>query len=182
MGKDAVILDERFNHGGNIADYIVDQFKRTPQMINVSREGDEVVEPSQAIFGPKVMLINEMSGSGGDALPWLFRKAGIGPLVGTRTWGGLVGIGGYPSLLDGGSITAPRWALHGTQGEWEVENIGIAPDIEVEMDPAQVRLGRDPQLERGVRVALELLGKSPARKFQRPAFPDYKPVLPETLD
>ena len=182
VGKDAVILDERFNHGGNIADYIVDQFKRTPQMINVSREGDEVVEPSQAIFGPKVMLINEMSGSGGDALPWLFRKAGIGPLVGTRTWGGLVGIGGYPNLLDGGSITAPRWALHGTQGEWEVENIGIAPDIEVEMDPAQVRLGRDPQLERGVRVALELLGKSPARKFKRPAFPDYKPVLPETLD
>lgn len=182
VGKDAVILDERFNHGGNIADYIVDQFKRTPQMINVSREGDEVVEPAQAIFGPKVMLINEMSGSGGDALPWLFRKAGIGPLVGTRTWGGLVGIGDYPSLLDGGSITAPRWALHGTQGEWEVENIGIAPDIEVEMDPAQVRLGRDPQLERGVRVALELLGKSPAQKFKRPAFPDYKPVLPETLD
>jgi len=182
VGKDAVILDERFNHGGNIADYIVDQFKRTPQMVNVSREGDEVVEPSQAIFGPKVMLINQMSGSGGDALPWLFRKAGIGPLVGTRTWGGLVGIGGYPSLLDGGSITAPRWALHGTQGEWEVENIGIAPDIEVEMDPAQVRLGRDPQLERGVRVALELLGKSPAQKFKRPAFPDYKPVLPETLD
>ena len=182
VGKEAVVLDERFNHGGEIADYIVDQLKKTPQMINATREGDEVVEPAQAIFGPKVMLINQMSGSGGDALPWLFRKAALGPLVGTRTWGGLVGIGGYPPLVDGGTVTAPRWALYGTKGEWEVENIGIAPDVEVEQDPALMRQGRDPQLEKGVQLALDLLNKTPMQKFQRPAYPDYKPVLPEALD
>ncbi|HJV90768.1 MAG TPA: PDZ domain-containing protein [Holophagaceae bacterium] len=178
VDRQAVILDERFNHGGNIADYIVDLLKRTPQMVNVSREGREVVEPTQAIFGPKVMIINQMSGSGGDALPWLFKKAALGPLIGTRTWGGLVGIGGYPSLLDGGGVTAPRWGLHGTRGEWEVENRGIAPDIAVEQDPALMRDGRDPQLERAIQVVLELLAKTPAPTFIRPPFPVYPPVVP----
>ena len=104
VGKQGVIVDERFNHGGDIADFIVEQLKRTPQMINAPREGERMIEPFQAIFGPKVMVINQMSGSGGDALPWLFRKAGAGTLVGVRTWGGLVGIGGYPPLIDGGSV------------------------------------------------------------------------------
>ena len=178
VGKQGAILDERFNHGGDIADYIVDQLKRTPQMINATREGDEVVEPAQAIFGPKVMIINQMSGSGGDAMPWLFRKNNVGTLVGVRTWGGLVGIGNYPPLIDGGSITAPRWALYGTKGEWEVENIGIAPDVEVEQDPALVRQGHDPQLEAAVAIALDQLNKAPPPKFVRPAYPDKKPVLP----
>ncbi|MBS0393756.1 MAG: PD40 domain-containing protein [Proteobacteria bacterium] len=179
VGKQAVIVDERFNHGGQIADFIVEQLGRTPQLANWSREGEDVVEPAAAIFGPKVMLINQMSGSGGDALPWLFRKAGLGPLVGVRTWGGLVGISGYPPLIDGGTITAPRWALYGTHGEWEVENIGIPPDIEVEQDPAQMRSGGDPQLERGIAVALELLAKSPPPKLTRPPAPDYHPVIPD---
>ena len=116
VGKQGAVLDERFNHGGDIADFIIENLKRTPQMINATREGAEVVEPAQAIYGPKVMIINQMSGSGGDALPWLFKKNGIGPLIGVRTWGGLVGIGGYPPLMDGGSVTAPRWALYGTKG------------------------------------------------------------------
>jgi len=180
IGRQAVILDERFNHGGNIADFIVDQLKKTPQMINLTREGEEVVEPAQAIFGPKVMIINQMSGSGGDALPWLYKKAGIGPLVGTRTWGGLVGIGGYPPLMDGGTITAPRWALYGTNGEWEVENIGIAPDIEVEQNPALMRQGEDPQLEKAIQVAMDLLSKQPPTIFKRAPIPDYKPVLPDS--
>ncbi len=180
VGRQAVILDERFNHGGNIADFIVDQLKKTPQMINLSREGEEVVEPAQAIFGPKVMIINQMSGSGGDALPWLYKKAGIGPLVGTRTWGGLVGIGGYPPLMDGGRITAPRWALYGTKGEWEVENIGIAPDIEVEQNPALMRQGQDPQLEKAIQVVMDLLAKQPLATFKRAPIPDYKPVLPDS--
>ncbi len=179
VGKQGAIIDERFNHGGDIADYIVDQLKRTPQMINETREGGDVIEPAQAIFGPKVMIINEMSGSGGDALPWLFRKNQVGPLVGTRTWGGLVGIGGYPDLIDGGSITAPRWALYGTKGQWEVENIGIAPDIEVEQGPALVRQGHDPQLERAVAEALALLAANPQPAFAKPAAPDKKPVLPQ---
>jgi tricorn protease len=182
VGKQGAVIDERFNHGGDIADYIVDQLKRTPNMINATREGAEVVEPAEAIFGPKVMIINQSSGSGGDALPWLFKGAAVGPVVGTRTWGGLVGIGGYPPLIDGGTITAPRWALYGTKGEWEVENIGIAPDIEVEQDPALVREGHDPQLERAVQVAMDALAKSPPPRFARPAYPDRKPVLPDAAD
>jgi tricorn protease len=178
VGKQGVILDERFNHGGSIADFIVDQLKKTPQAINRSREGDDMIEPAQAIYGPKVMLVNEMSGSGGDAMPWLFKKARIGPLVGTRTWGGLVGISGYPPLIDGGSITAPRWAISGTNGEWEVENIGIAPDIEVEQDPALMREGGDPQLERGIKTALDLLAASTPPQFKLPPAPDRHPVLP----
>lgn len=176
-----MILDERFNHGGSIADYIVDYLKRTPQMLNASREGEDVIEPVAAIFGPKVMIINQMSGSGGDALPWLFRKAELGPLVGMRTWGGLVGIGGYPLLLDGGFVTAPRWGLYGTEGEWEVENIGIAPDIEVDQDPALVRQGHDPQLEKAIAVILDLLDTNPPATFERPSYPDYKQRLPSEL-
>ena len=148
-------------------------------MINSTREGEEMIEPAQSIFGPKVMIINQMSGSGGDAMPWLFKKAKVGPLVGVRTWGGLVGISGYPPLIDGGSITAPRWAIYGTDGAWEVENTGIAPDIEVEQDPALMREGADPQLDRAIQTAMELLAKTPAPKFVRPAPPDFKPVLPE---
>ncbi|MBB6252403.1 S41 family peptidase [Nitrospirillum iridis] len=181
VGKQGAIIDERFNHGGEIADFIVDQMKKTPQMVNATREGEEMVEPAQAIYGPKVMIINQMSGSGGDALPWLFRKANLGTLVGVRTWGGLVGIGGYPPLIDGGSITAPRWALYGTHGEWEVENIGIPPDVEVEQDPALVRQGHDPQLEKAVAVALDQLAKNPPVPFKRPAYPDRKPVLPDPV-
>jgi len=179
IGKQALVLDERFNHGGNIADYIVDLLARTPTMANASREGEDVVDPAAAVFGPKVMLINQMSGSGGDALPWLFRKAKVGPIVGKRTWGGLVGIGGYPALIDGGSVTAPRWGLYGTEGQWEVENVGIAPDVEVEEDPALVRLGKEPQLERAVQLALEALAKNPPVKLKRPAYPDYGPRLPK---
>ena len=182
VGKQGVILDERFNHGGDIADFIVDQLKRTPQMINSTREGEPVVEPAQAIFGPKVMLINQMSGSGGDALPWLFRKAGVGTLVGVRTWGGLVGIGGYPDLIDGGNVTAPRWAIYGTKGEWEVEDIGIPPDITVEQDPAKQRQGHDPQLEAAVAVALDALAKSPPPTFRHPPAPDRHPVLPDSVE
>jgi tricorn protease len=179
VGKEAVIVDERFNHGGDIADFIVDQLKRTPQMVNATRQGEDMVEPAQAIFGPKVMIVNQMSGSGGDALPWLFKRAQLGPLVGVRTWGGLVGISGYPPFIDGGTITAPRWAIFGTSGEWEVENIGIAPDIEVEQDPALMRDGGDPQLDRAIAVAMELLARSPPPKFKRPTPPDFKPVIPD---
>lgn len=179
VGKQGAVLDERFNHGGDIADYIIDEMKRTPQMINITREGQPMIEPASAIFGPKVMIINEMSGSGGDAMPWMFKKNAIGPLVGHRTWGGLVGIGGYPELIDGGSITAPRWAIFGTKGQWEVENIGIAPDVPVEQDPELIRQGHDPQLEAAVRVALDLLAKNPPQRFATPAAPDKHSVLPQ---
>jgi tricorn protease len=178
VGKEAVIIDERFNHGGQIADYMVNVMKQIPLMGATTREGDDTVFPQSAIFGPKVMIANQMSGSGGDALPWLFKKAKLGPLVGVKTWGGLVGIGGYPRLVDGGRVTAPRWALYGTEGKWEVENVGIAPDVEVEQDPALTRQGHDPQLERAVELALEALAKSPPKKLARPPYPNYHPQLP----
>jgi tricorn protease len=173
-----VVLDERFNHGGNIADYIVNILGWTPQMGAMTREGDDITVPSQIIVGPKVMIANEMSGSGGDALPWLFKKAGLGPVVGKRTWGGLVGWGGAPRLIDGAVVSAPHWALYGTHGEWDVENHGIAPDVDVDQDPALVRQGHDPQLERAVQLALDALAKSPPKKLARPPFPDYGPRLP----
>jgi tricorn protease len=181
VGKDAVVLDERFNHGGYIADYIVNVLAWQPQMGAATREGEDIILPQQTIYGPKVMIANQMSGSGGDALPWLFKNAKIGTLVGVRTWGGLVGIGGYPQLIDGGRITAPRWALYGTHGEWEVENHGIAPDVEVEMDPALCRQGHDPQLERAVQIALDQLKTSPPKKLQRPPYPDYGDRLPKAV-
>jgi tricorn protease len=178
VGKEGVIIDERFNHGGQLADYVVDYLERKPQSILVPREGKLVVDPPLAIFGPKVMLINQFSGSGGDALPWYFHKNHVGPLVGERTWGGLVGIGGTPSLKDGGSVQAPHIAIAGLRGHYEVENQGIAPDITVWQDPKLVREGHDPQLEAGVREALALLKAHPIPTFPKPAYPDFHPKLP----
>jgi len=173
VGKEALILDERYNEGGQIADYIVDLLRRPLMSKVTTREGLDWSSPSQAIYGPKVLLINEMSGSGGDALPWYFRKAGLGPLVGKRTWGGLVGIGGYPELIDGGTVTAPSGAIYGLNGEWEVENQGIAPDIDVERDPAIVRGGRDPQLEAAIAAAMQALAVAPKLPHHKPPYPDY---------
>jgi tricorn protease len=178
VGKQAAVLDERYNHGGALADYIIDYLRRPPMSRVTSREGEDYTEPVESIYGPKVMIINQFAGSGGDAMPWYFRKAGIGPLVGVRTWGGLVGIGGYPVLMDGGRITAPRWAIYGLAGHWEVENHGIAPDVEVEQDPKLVREGHDPQLERAVQVVLDALAKNPPQTFVRPPYPVYHHPLP----
>jgi tricorn protease len=114
-----------------------------------------------------------MAGSGGDALPWYFRKEKIGPIVGKRTWGGLIGIGGYPELIDGGNVTSPRWALYGLEGDWEVENRGITPDLDVDLDPAAVRQGHDPQLEAAVGIVMRLLKEQPLPEFKHPIYPNY---------
>ncbi|WP_414664545.1 S41 family peptidase [Horticoccus sp. 23ND18S-11] len=177
-GKQGAVVDERFNGGGWLADYIIDYLRRPMLSSSVTREGLVVHSPTAAIFGPKAMIINEFAGSGGDAMPWYFRKAAIGPLVGMRTWGGLVGIGGYPTLVDGGTVTAPHWAIFGLDGKWEVENVGIAPDLEVEHDPKAVREGRDPQLEKAVEVVLEALKKNPPVAPAIPAYPKYPPRMP----
>jgi len=171
--KKAVVIDERYNEGGLIADYVIDVLKRVPMANYETREGEKVTEPSGAIFGPKAMIINQSAGSGGDAMPWYFRKAGLGPLVGTKTWGGLVGIGGYPSLLDGGGVTAPRTAIYGLKGEFEVENHGIAPDVEVEYLPKEVAAGHDPQLEKAVSIVMEQLKAHPPVTYATPAYPNY---------
>ena len=142
-----------------------------------TRDGDDEVQPQGAIFGPKVMIINEFAGSGGDAMPWYFRRAGVGKLIGKRTWGGLVGRAGAPPLMDGGFVTAPSSGVWDSGNvQWEVENVGIAPDIEVEYDPELVRQGRDPQLERAIQEILTELEKNPPKKLVRPKFPTYSTI------
>ena len=124
------------------------------------------------------MIINMYAGSGGDALPWYFRDAKLGPLVGTRTWGGLVGIYDYPQLMDGGSVTAPRVAFYNRNGQWDVENHGVPPDVDVEITPKDWMTGHDPQLERAVTLVMEALKKNPLPTARRPAFPDYHNAQP----
>jgi tricorn protease len=157
--KQGAVIDERFNGGGSAADYMVELMGRRLTGFFNNPIGDRKPwrNPNAGIFGPKVMIINESAGSGGDLLPYMFRELGIGPLVGTRTWGGLVGIWDVPPLVDGGLITAPRGGFYNLAGEWDVENEGVAPDIEVEQTPAIVNDGHDPQLERAVEEALRLL-------------------------
>ena len=155
LDKQGLILDERFNQGGFLADYVVSVLSQKHLSNAIERDGKPVHDPQGAIFGPKAMLINQSAGSGGDAMPWYFRKAALGTLVGTRTWGGLVGIGGYPTLIDGGSVTAPRYAIYGLNGEWEVEGHGIPPDVMVEELPKDVAAGHDAQLERAVAIVMQ---------------------------
>jgi tricorn protease len=171
--KDGAVIDERFNGGGALADYIVEYLSR-PLLNYISfRDGRDIPTPLGAIYGPKAMIINELAGSGGDALPWYFRKMKIGPLVGKRTWGGLVASFPAPQLMDGGFVTAPDAAIFGLNGEWEVENIGVGPDVEVEFDPAAWRQGRDPQLEKAVEVLVGEIKKNPRAPGNRPAYPNY---------
>ena len=173
VGKEAAIIDERYNHGGEIADSIIDLLERPLRNCAITREGEKFCSPLEQIYGPKTMIINEMSGSGGDALPWMFKQDKVGQLVGTRTWGGLVGIWGYPVLMDGGGVTAPRGAIYGLHGEWEVENQGISPNVEVENDPASVASGHDAQLEKAVQITLDALKKNPVVIPDHPPYPNY---------
>ena len=175
--KEGAVIDERFNGGGTAADYVIDYLRRPLMNYWTTREGEDFPTPVGAIFGPKVMIVNEIAGSGGDALPWYFRKMKIGPIVGKRTWGGLVGIYDYPQLMDGGFITAPRVAFRDAEGDFVVENVGVAPDIEVELDPRAWRQGRDPQLEKAVEVVLEAMKKNPLPKPKKPTYPNYQKVL-----
>ena len=171
--KEGAVIDERFNQGGALADYIVEYLSRPLLNFIAFRDGRDIPTPLGAIYGPKTMLVNELAGSGGDALPWYFRKMKIGPLIGKRTWGGLVASFPAPQLMDGGFVTAPDAAIYGLNGEWEVENHGVPPDIEVEMDPAAWRQGHDPQLERAVDFLLDEIKKTPRAEHKRPPYPNY---------
>ena len=170
--KDAVIIDERFNGGGSVADYYIEILQKKEIAWWTMRYGADMKTPSASIQGPRAMLIDETAGSGGDLLPWMFRKNGMGPLIGKRTWGGLVGILGFPVLMDGGFIMAPNLAFWTRDGGWGVENEGVAPDIEVEQTPALVIAGRDPQLEKAIEVIKAELAKNPPVRPVHPAFPD----------
>ena len=168
--KDAIIVDERFNAGGQIADYYIELLTRPVSAYWNMRYGADLPTPAASIQGPKVMLIDETAGSGGDMLPFMFRKFKVGTLVGKRTWGGLVGTLGFPVLMDGGMVTAPNLAIW-TEDGFVVENVGVPPDVEVEQTPADVIAGHDPQLEAAIRIILQELEKNPPQKPKRPAYP-----------
>jgi tricorn protease len=169
--KKAVIIDERFNGGGQVADYYIDLLQRPYQAHWNMRYGKDMKTPMASIQGPKVMITDETAGSGGDMLPWMFRKFKVGPIVGKRTWGGLVGIIGFPEFMDGGSVTAPNLAIW-TKDGFIVENEGVAPDVEVEQTPSEVIKGRDPQLEKAIEMVLKELSKNPQQEPKRPPYPN----------
>jgi tricorn protease len=177
--KEGAVIDERYNQGGMVADYIVNELDRKVMGYFAQRDGKVTTSPIAGLYGPKVMIINESAGSGGDALPYMFHQRKTGPLIGTRTWGGLVGTLGIPATIDGGGITAPSLAFYNLKGEWDVENIGVAPDITVEYTPSEVIKGRDPQLERAVQEALKLLEQNPGPRVPRPAPIDRVSKAPE---
>jgi len=159
--KEALIFDARYNGGGFIPDRMMELVGRTPLSTWARRGIEPSRTPGYAHAGPKVCLINGYSSSGGDAFPYYFRQLGLGKLIGTRTWGGLIGLSGNPGLLDGGSIAVPRFRFIDTEGNWAVENEGVAPDIEVLDRPDLVAAGRDPSLEKAVEVLLEELARNP---------------------
>ena len=174
--KKGAVVDERFNGGGSAADYIVDVLGRDfdGYFNNVAGDRMPFTSPSAGIWGPKVMIINEMAGSGGDLMPYMFKRRKIGPLVGKRTWGGLVHTADTPGFVDGGSMIAPRGGFFTRDGKWAVENEGVAPDIDVENWPKDVIAGKDPQLERAVEEALRLLKAQPANRMTtEPAPPEW---------
>ncbi|MEJ0101338.1 MAG: PDZ domain-containing protein [Bacteroidota bacterium] len=168
--RKAIIVDERFNGGGQLADYYINLLLNPQQAYWNMRYGKDLKSPSASIQGPKVMLTDETAGSGGDMLPWMFRKFKVGTLIGKRTWGGLVGILGFPEFIDGGNVTAPNVAIW-TKDGFIVENVGISPDIEVEQTPAEVIKGNDPQLQKAIEVVLEELKKNPPVTPVRPPYP-----------
>ncbi|MDT8341169.1 MAG: PDZ domain-containing protein [Longimicrobiales bacterium] len=167
--KEALIIDERFNNGGQIPDRFVELLNRPANSWWVGRYGEQLPFPNVGHQGPKAMLINGWAGSGGDAFPYYFRHEGLGPLIGTRTWGGLIGISGNPALIDGGSVSVPTFRMYGTDGEWFAEGHGVEPDIEVPEDPTALARGEDPQIERAVRELLRALEADPVVIPARPA-------------
>jgi tricorn protease-like protein/C-terminal processing protease CtpA/Prc len=169
---DALIIDERWNGGGQIPTRFIELLNRPVTNYWARRDGRDWKWPPDAHHGPKIMLINGLSGSGGDAFPAYFRQAGLGKLVGTRTWGGLVGISGGPSFIDGHGITVPTFAFYETDGTWGIEGHGVDPDVEVVDDPAKMVDGGDPQLDAAIEEILRELERNPYVAPERPPYPD----------
>jgi tricorn protease len=169
--KEGLVIDERFNSGGQIPDRFIELLNRPLYNYWGVRDGHDWQWPPVANAGPKAMLINGWSGSGGDAFPLYFRQAGLGPLVGTRTWGGLIGISGVPPLVDGGSVTVPTFGIYSTDGKWIVEGHGVEPDIEVVDDPTLMADGHDPQLERAIAEVM--------KRLEGTHLPPVKPTYPD---
>jgi len=174
--KDGLVIDERFNSGGQIPDRFIELLNRPMLAYWAVRYGEDWQWPPVAHRGPKVMLINGWSGSGGDAFPFYFREAKLGPLVGQRTWGGLIGISGSPSLVDGGAVTVPTFRMYDVRGQWFAEGHGVEPDIRVEEDPSQLAKGTDTQLERAIVEVLRLAKEKPPAPPARPAYEKRVPA------
>jgi len=170
--KEGMIIDERFNGGGQVPDRFIELLNRPLLNYWAVRDFKDSKTPEVSNNGPKVMMINGWSGSGGDAFPYYFRKNGLGPLVGTRTLGGLIGISGNPGLIDGGFITAPGYAFWNSHGKWEVEGYGVDPDHKVEDLPPNINDSKDPQLDKAIEVITDLLKKNPPIKPERPKYED----------
>ncbi len=171
--KKALIIDERWNGGGQVPTRFVELLNRPAANYWALRDTDKNgTWPLDAHFGPKCMLINGLAGSGGDYFPYWFRKAGVGKLIGTRTWGGLVGISGNPNLIDGAVVTVPRFAFYELDGTWGIEGHGVDPDIEVVDDPALMVGGKDPQLDAAIKYMQEEIARNPFVQAPRPAYPD----------
>jgi tricorn protease len=169
--KPGLVIDERFNSGGQIPDRFIELLDRPLRNYWAVRDGRDWTTPWVTHLGPKAMLMNGWSGSGGDCLPFYFKQSGLGPLIGTRTWGGLIGITGSPRLVDGGGVTVPAFAIYSTNSQWIIEGYGVDPDIEVVDDPAAMARGEDPQLERAVAEVLKQLRRHPPREVKRPPYP-----------
>jgi tricorn protease len=167
--KKGAVIDERYNGGGSAADYIIDALGRDFDGYFNNVAGDRVpfTSPAAGIWGPKVMIINEMAGSGGDLMPYMFHRRKLGMLVGKRTWGGLVHTADTPAFVDGGSMIAPRGGFFDREGRWAVENEGVAPDVDVENWPKDVIAGHDPQLERAVQEGMRLLKEKPVERLMK---------------
>ncbi len=172
LHKDALIIDERWNGGGQIPTRFIELLNRPVTNYWAVRDGRDWVWPPDAHHGPKCMLINGPAGSGGDAFPYYFRQAGLGTIIGTRTWGGLVGISGNPGLIDGGGVTVPTFAFYEADGTWGIEGYGVDPDIEVPADPTRLAAGTDPQLDAAVEHLLGVLAETPTRHPVRPVYPN----------
>ena len=172
--KEALIVDVRYNGGGMIPDMFIEHLQRKILSLWSRREGQMMRTPTVTIQGPMVCIINEYAGSGGDALPYYFREKGLGPLIGTRTWGGLVGISRGIPLMDGGYVTVPEFAFMNLKGQWDVENHGVDPDIEVDNRPDLVVRGEDPQLEKAIEVILKKMKEEPMKLPSRPEYPIKK--------
>jgi tricorn protease len=172
--KDGLIIDERWNSGGQIPDRFIELLNRPILSYWAVRDAHPQQWPPVAHAGAQVMLINGWSGSGGDAFPFYFRKAGLGPLIGSRTWGGLIGISGVPALVDGGGITVPTFRMFDTKGSWFAEGHGVEPDIRVDEDPTALAKGTDPQLDRAIKEVMDGIAKLPPR----PGRPPYEKRVP----
>jgi tricorn protease len=169
--KPGLVIDERFNSGGQIPDRFIELLDRPLRNYWAVRSGKDWTTPPVTQLGPKVMLINGWSGSGGDCFPFYFKQSGLGPLIGMRTWGGLIGISGSPPLIDGGGVTVPSFAIYSTNGQWIIEGHGVEPDIEIVDDPAVMAKSGDPQLERAVAEVMKQLRQQPPPEVKRPAYP-----------